>query len=466
MSKTISHKIQLKGASASAFGAELANSSHILKTDALKTTAADRAITRVFSSGDISLFQQIQPSTCTYNGMLESLQSIKDNAELAGISNVCVLCPRYYAHTGGVVYSDTQAGGGGKCCIKDGKRECPEVAASAEIAEELRLCAKHLTSISRKRAGKKVTEVFAARVSECSPIKNFDPKVYGAKERRGVDDYMSRVAFIPWGTLDECLGVLTAMEVSTNPTVLVDSIDAISIVSIETAIKMVEFAHAEKAKKKDQRVTIRARVKFWDSTRGFGYATPEDSSQTKGGADVRLNAQSVEEARLEAELLEGDVLELTINPGHDRPMVLAGGLKMVQAAPKKICKQQPRAATSPHWPKVQLVNSTVAAAAASTLNSSLFADNLESQMQHMFNGSKKVSASLPSLLLCGKSELHVQRVLNHDLADKDRPVSSATHQRLGEIIRQRVGDVSFELWVEFFRSNGDIHVKATVQWQR
>jgi len=67
-------------------------------------------------------------------------------------------------------------------------------------------------------------------------------------------------------------------------------------------------------------VTIRARVKFWDAQKGLGYATPEDRTQC--GVDVRLTAECVQNAGLTRPLLREDVLEVTINPRHDRPLAL------------------------------------------------------------------------------------------------------------------------------------------------
>ena len=67
-------------------------------------------------------------------------------------------------------------------------------------------------------------------------------------------------------------------------------------------------------------VTIRARVKFWDAKKGTGYATPVDGTQC--GVDVRLTAECVQDAGLTRPLLREDVLEVTINPRHDRPFAL------------------------------------------------------------------------------------------------------------------------------------------------
>jgi len=72
-------------------------------------------------------------------------------------------------------------------------------------------------------------------------------------------------------------------------------------------------------------VTIRARVRFWDAVKGIGYATPEDKSRTRGGVDVKLTAECVE--GLKRQLLRDDLVEVTINPDHDRPFVMPGGLR-------------------------------------------------------------------------------------------------------------------------------------------
>jgi len=77
-------------------------------------------------------------------------------------------------------------------------------------------------------------------------------------------------------------------------------------------------------------VTIRARVKFWDGAKGLGYATPEDKSQTKAGVDVKLTAECG--AGLNRPLQRDDVVEVNIDPRHDRPYVLDGGLRVVGRA--------------------------------------------------------------------------------------------------------------------------------------
>lgn len=309
--------------------------------DAQQTIAEGQAITRAFSSGDIQMHQHIRASTHTYMGTLRSLRALKKLAESEGISAPCVLCERYAP---GGRAADTQAGGSGKCAGKESRIQ----AASEEIAEEFRLHlpAAKLTSMTvtkqNQQKNVKVTEVFAARVSECSPMQNFDAKLYGAKKRRGLDDKFQRVAFFLWGCLDECLTVLAAMEVASPDAPLVDGIDAISIVSLDKAIEMVEFANkAYKAKLVanaaayqakpvvNAAVSIRARVKFWDPAKGFGYAAPEDSTQTKGGVDVLLPLERVQEAGLSRLLQKGDVLELFVNPAHDKPKALPPGLRRV-----------------------------------------------------------------------------------------------------------------------------------------
>jgi cold shock CspA family protein len=301
--------------------------------DAQQTIAEGQAITRVFSSGNIQMHQHIRASTHTYLGTLRSLYAIKKLAKSEGISMPCVLCERYAAAADGRWAADTQVGGSGKCAGTESRIQ----SASEEIAEEfrLRLPAAKLTSLTvtkqKQQKNVKVTEVFAARVAECSPIEEFDAELYGAKNRRGRDDKFQRAAFFLWGCLDECLDVLAAMEVASASAPLVDGIDAISIVSLDKAIEMVQFAiKAYKAKSLAHAVvSIRARVKFWDSAKGFGYAAPEDKTQTKCGVDVLLPLEHVQEAGLCKLLQKGDVLELTVNPAHDKPKALPPGLRRV-----------------------------------------------------------------------------------------------------------------------------------------
>lgn len=77
-------------------------------------------------------------------------------------------------------------------------------------------------------------------------------------------------------------------------------------------------------------VSIQARVKFWDEANRTGYATPLDKSKTKGGVDVKLTAECVQ--GLKSVLLRNDLVELTIDPKHDRPYVMPGGLRRTGSA--------------------------------------------------------------------------------------------------------------------------------------
>jgi len=85
-------------------------------------------------------------------------------------------------------------------------------------------------------------------------------------------------------------------------------------------------------------VTIQAVVKFWYEAKGIGYATPQDKRQTKGGVDVRLTVESVEAIKtsLHGHDVEkwwrSKVVEVTIDPRHDRPYALPGGLRVVERA--------------------------------------------------------------------------------------------------------------------------------------
>jgi translation initiation factor IF-1 len=76
-----------------------------------------------------------------------------------------------------------------------------------------------------------------------------------------------------------------------------------------------------------QAITILARVKHWCPYTKKGWVTPVDKSQTKQGADVELTFECVKEARFKTHLKRNDLVEVTINPMHDRPKVLPGGLK-------------------------------------------------------------------------------------------------------------------------------------------
>ena len=137
----------------------------------------------------------------------------------------------------------------------------------------------------------------------------------------------------------------------------------------------------------------------------------------------------------------------------------------VQAAPKQAVKQQARAPAASQWPSEQSIVSTVTAAAAGELNDALFSGGLETRMQHMRKGTKTVSVPLPSEFPLGKGLLFMHQLLDREVASDDKPFHRATFQRVGEAIQQKVGvDVPFDLHVLFFRSNGNVSVKATVTW--
>lgn len=302
------------------------------------------AITRSFSSTEIQIVPIIEAKCTTltqqhtYSAMHRSLIAIKELAESEGIAHPCVLCVRY-----GVGAGDTQVGGTGKCCAKDGEIESRMVGASEEIAEELRLrvSPQNLSSMAEHfdKRSKKFTEVFAACVTACAPIPNFDPWHCGSKTRRGCDVSEQRIGFLPWGSLSECLDVLVAQELSTSEE-RVDGIDGVSVVSIHTAIQMVNralkqarealAAKAARPPPPPPSVTIRARVKFWKRVAGgesFGYAVPVDSANA--GVEVRLTAERVQEAGIEG-VRSGDVLELTITQHENSgPRVVRGGLSRV-----------------------------------------------------------------------------------------------------------------------------------------
>ena len=305
------------------------------RQDAHETVAAGLAVTRCFSSSDIQMHHDIKPSTSvtltqqqTWSAMLRSLISIKKLARSEGIIDPSVLC---------LQYDDgfSQVGGTGKCCQKGGQVESRKTAAAEEIAEEFRLhVSRDSLSTTAKFAHKTqndhVTEVFAVRVTACTPVSRFDPVFYGAdavKHRRGDDVYSQRVGFLPWGSLDQCLDVLAAMEACGSHE-LVDRIDAVSVVSIDKAIRLLQVG-TDAFKLQAAPVTIRARVKYLSDDKNYGWAMPLGWS-CSSVKDVKLTAERLQEAGIPGGLQLGDLLQLTITHARTpQPRVAQNGIRLL-----------------------------------------------------------------------------------------------------------------------------------------
>jgi hypothetical protein len=208
------------------------------------------AILRIFGERKFRFDQQIVPSVCTYVGMLDSLQHLLTQlqSENKNINEICVLCP-YYCKTNNPTWPgmDTQSCGGGKVASRDGSHE---QAASEELAEELRICSNIATLVNTSTLSPKhcdrvtghITSIYKYHASTCSPIVNFDPIEYGRLLRRGADISTERVGFVVWGTLGECIDLVSSIPVNQNSKIQVDSIEGISIVFLRKAINMAKFA--------------------------------------------------------------------------------------------------------------------------------------------------------------------------------------------------------------------------------
>jgi hypothetical protein len=209
----------------------------------------------------------IVPSTCTYWGMTESLAMICDKLtnDCVDISKICVLGPHYYDIKRGpnnhdFKYGDTQACGGGKATkVYDKKKkgwinEPYETAAWNELLEELRISGKTGSMISEYKTEsidtkirfgyEKVTctKIYTYSASECNSPVDYDSREFSKKNRRGTDNYMSRVGYIVWGTVDECFTLVNSITTDTPTSPIVEHIDAIVIIPIRNAVKMAEYA--------------------------------------------------------------------------------------------------------------------------------------------------------------------------------------------------------------------------------
>lgn len=235
---------------------------------AKETMCNGNAVVRFFNSSKMGYDVPIVDSLTTYWGMFESLCKIRKRLVDAGNdpAKFCVLCPRYALTNrkkspGG----DTQAGGGGKTTKYWNQRErryCYENFSDAvieELMEELRIIGgtpcleSEIETVNISRSRDPVTgaynpntrvysNMYSFRVSECKAPSVYNSAFYATRGRRGEDVVTEKVGFIPWGSLEECLQIVSEIPVDAPcdriKPVLNDGIDAISIVSLPKAIMM------------------------------------------------------------------------------------------------------------------------------------------------------------------------------------------------------------------------------------
>lgn len=213
-----------------------------------------KQILKIYSSPEIRFNIEIRASNTTYFGMSCVLRNIASRLLKNNLDpwKYCVLCPHYLKfqmpHSGKWRGGDTQAGGGGKVAID----ELPCVGAREEMIEELRIIGdskhQHLESeiISSRISDSKeavitVTRIYSFPVSTCIVPKTYDTSAYADPDRRGVDNYNNMIGFVPWGTIDECMKLISEIPVDTSD-ILVDKIIGIAIVSLPKAIEMAQHA--------------------------------------------------------------------------------------------------------------------------------------------------------------------------------------------------------------------------------
>lgn len=230
-----------------------------------QTIANNNAIVRYFSSPTLDYDVPVDPSQTTYWGMYEVLCKLSQRLKKNGLKpeEHCVLCPRY-ALTGRKTFpgGDTQACGGGKTAKVWSSRENRYLyeaftkAAHEELLEELRVIGgtprleSEIETLNwSKTSRSKIPNYFkmySFKVSECKAPVQFDTTEYARKDRRGEDVFTEKVGFVPWGTLDECIRLVQSIPVDIPLTgikpMIVDGIDAISIVSLPKAIDMALYA--------------------------------------------------------------------------------------------------------------------------------------------------------------------------------------------------------------------------------
>jgi hypothetical protein len=221
--------------------------------DFVSTKSTGRTqIIKYFNSSELKYSVPLIPSSTTYQGMVESLRIIAGTNDQ---DKTFVLCPYYRWDPRKQKGCDTQAGGGGKP-VRWQKSpgvyeyETPQNAVMAEMLEELRIYGTkpHLECDSKSvllgqfgrdkivdgRPVSIYTTIYSFKVAECLSPATFDTAKYS--EPRGEDVMSERVAFIPYGTLAECIALVKTIPVANTDDNIVDGIEAISIVSLPDAI--------------------------------------------------------------------------------------------------------------------------------------------------------------------------------------------------------------------------------------
>jgi hypothetical protein len=142
-------------------------------------------------------------------------------------------------------------------------------------------------------------------------------------------------------------------------------------------------------------------------------------------------------------------------------------------APKTVPKPRSNTASSAQWPTRQSVVSTVSSAVVPQLFNSLFSGDLQMLMQHVRTGRKKVAATLPQQLPCGKAVIVTDRLVGVSYM-------KAIWLQLGKAVAQRLGYCGFSLWVDMkiklgvqtldgsgkmFRRMDRVQVEATLMWE-
>jgi hypothetical protein len=236
----------------------------------------DTAITKWFNRNTLEYNHPINPSRATYRGMCKNLITLTKQLINQNIDPIdyCVLCPHYTLRPDELPHKecaadDTQAGGGGKATRFLNKEtltyhcESFDSAVRGELEEELRITGNLPKLMSRilsvrynnHQNGDEMkrnieTNVYAFNVNECKVVDNFDATHYNDKKRRGENDPSRIVGYIVWGKREDCINLVSQIKTNCPINVdrismrsnLVDTIDAISIISLPKAISMARYA--------------------------------------------------------------------------------------------------------------------------------------------------------------------------------------------------------------------------------
>ncbi len=222
-----------------------------LKYDnAFRSIVNGTAILKLFNDNHLKFDQKIIDSTFTYWGMCEVFERLYNYTNKS--ESICILCPHY-------TFGDTQAGCGGKLkkIFINGKwqEEDYSDAIVRKMYEQLHIKAKKQEHVSELKINTHeldsslnidenlfTTKIFINHISDCENTNDYNVKINHNKNNHNKDVWNKRVGYIIWGSLHECMDLVSGINMNKNSCHFDDNINGISIVSLKKVMQMATYA--------------------------------------------------------------------------------------------------------------------------------------------------------------------------------------------------------------------------------